>query len=188
MDSVLFFIPALIYAWTKDFRNVRGIGLLLAGFSPFMLLWEMFSLFYYGFLFPNTAYAKLNSGIPEQELLRQGILYFINSITWDPMTFIVISIALLSTVVSRGNSEKMLAAGIGLYLMYILYIGGDFMSGRFFVSVYLSAFMLTKYVKELDMRNRLIISGFLLLAGDSVPDFNGYLFFESAWLNKHSKR
>lgn len=169
MDSVLFFIPALIYAWAKDFRNARGTGLLLAGFSPFML-WEAFSLFYYGFLFPNTAYAKLNSGIPEQELLRQGILYFINSITWDPMTLMVISIALLVTVVSRGNAEKMLAAGIGLYLMYILYIGGDFMSGRFFSSVFiLSAFMLTKYVKELDMRNRLIISGILLVAGILSP-------------------
>ena len=27
------------------------------------MVWELFSLFYYGFLFPNTKYAKLNTGI-----------------------------------------------------------------------------------------------------------------------------
>ena len=31
-----------------------------------LLLWLGFSLFYYGFLFPNTAYAKLNNGVPRR--------------------------------------------------------------------------------------------------------------------------
>ena len=31
------------------------------GFLSLGLAWEMFSIFYYGFPFPNTAYAKLNT-------------------------------------------------------------------------------------------------------------------------------
>ena len=32
-----------------------------------LLAWELFSLLFYGFPFPNTYYAKLNTGIPKAE-------------------------------------------------------------------------------------------------------------------------
>jgi arabinofuranosyltransferase len=62
-------------------------------FSPF-LTWEGFSLVYYGFLVPNTAYAKLKTGIPFFELLHQGLSYFSDSLQNDPLTLITIVCAL----------------------------------------------------------------------------------------------
>ena len=59
----------------KRFRRLRGLWLMAVSFSPF-LLWEIFSVFYYGIPYPNTALAKLNTGIPSSELVLQGLPLF----------------------------------------------------------------------------------------------------------------
>ena len=97
----------------------------------FPSLWELFSLIYYGFPFPNTAYAKLNTGIPQDELIDQGIMYFINSIAVDPLTLTVIGPAVCYSFLSRNARHIAVSIGILLYFVYLLKIGGDFMSGRF---------------------------------------------------------
>ena len=171
MDTILFFIPTLAYLWLKNFRNFRGIGLLLLGLSPF-ILWEIFATFYYGFPFPNTAYAKLSSGIPQYELSRQGVIYFINSLTWDPITLIVIAISVITTMTLQHKhiEEKMIALGVVLYLAYVIYIGGDFMSGRYFSAVLLlSVFLLLRLIRYITNYHRLVISGVILMIGLLSP-------------------
>ena len=103
----------------------------MLGFLPFVA-WEVFSIIYYGFPFPNTAYAKLNTGIPAGELIRQGYYYFADSLQIDPLTLPAVGCAILAALVSRRGRHLAIAAGIVLYLLYVLKIGGDFMSGRFF--------------------------------------------------------
>jgi arabinofuranosyltransferase len=130
VDAGLFIIPALLFVLYKRF-SARSLGLLSLGFLPFVL-WELFSLFYYGFLVPNTAFAKLNTGIPQSALFSQGLVYFVDSFQRDPITLITIAVALILCA-GRGNlKERLLGLGVSLYLLYILRIGGDFMSGRFF--------------------------------------------------------
>jgi arabinofuranosyltransferase len=140
MDTLLFFIPPLvsIVGRTRRWRDLLWVG---AGFLPFVL-WEVFSITYYGFPFPNTAYAKLNTGIPQLELLWQGLRYFQNSLRLDPITLVAI-MAALALAFSRGaRREKAAALGIVLYLCYVLWIGGDFMSGRYFSAALLAAVIL----------------------------------------------
>ncbi|MFH1051256.1 MAG: hypothetical protein V1779_10065, partial [bacterium] len=60
MDLVLLFLPALIYLIVKNWK-ARHLLYVFYGFIPF-ILWEIFSVIYYGFPFPNTYYAKLNTG------------------------------------------------------------------------------------------------------------------------------
>jgi arabinofuranosyltransferase len=62
MDAILLVAPALGCAFFQV-RSVKNLGIVALGLMPFFL-WECFSLFYYGFFFPNTAYAKLGTGIP----------------------------------------------------------------------------------------------------------------------------
>ncbi len=62
LDTILFYVPALLSLVASN-RSLRCWGALALGFLP-LVVWEMFSLFYYGFPFPNTAYAKLNTGLP----------------------------------------------------------------------------------------------------------------------------
>ena len=182
MDTILFFIPSLIYLWFMSFRDLKSVGIILLGFSPF-IIWEFFLIFYYGFPFPNTAYAKLNSGIPQGDLLRQGIVYFLNSITWNPITLIVIALALFLTwAIQDGNSKKKIfGVGIILYLTYVIYIGGDFMSGRFFSAPFLmSTFILINLTQRLSNNYKFIFSVLILGLGFlSTKTTFSYFFIES---------
>ena len=168
MDTVLFFIPALIYIFWKQY-SFRDIKQLLFGFTPF-IIWEFFSLFYYGFLFPNTYYAKLGAGIPQNFIFNQGILYFINSLAWDPITLVVVFTTL---AIAFGNNYwkfKSAAAGIALYLFYIFYIGGDHMTGRFFSSVLLaSVFLLVKFMPQIPGQQKYLFTGLIILFGLISP-------------------
>lgn len=130
MDTALLFAPVVLLELLKDLRFRNSVRV-LAGFAPF-IVWEAFSLFYYGFLFPNTAYAKLNTGISESALISQGLRYFANSTGWDPLTLGATAIVLLVVLVRRKTWSSPIALGILLYFAYIVWIGGDFMSGRFF--------------------------------------------------------
>ncbi|TCV88120.1 glycosyltransferase family 39 protein [Sulfurirhabdus autotrophica] len=129
MDSSLLYAPALIFVL---FRHLswRTLALLFAGFVPF-LLWEIFSLIYYGSLVPNTAFAKLGTGVWALKLLEQGLGYLMGSLSADPVTLITILLATLGIAVFRAWHLLPLLAGILLYMVYALKVGGDFMGGRF---------------------------------------------------------
>ena len=47
------------------------------GLAP-LLLWLLWATLYFGFPFPNTAYAKLNLEIPRSVLLSQGLTYVVD--------------------------------------------------------------------------------------------------------------
>lgn len=134
MDTLLIVLPALIVALRPLAWRVRFRALAI-GFAPF-LIWEAFALFYYGVPFPNSAYAKLATGIPRLDLVRQGLHYVVNSIGIDPVTLIVVVAAALFAARRRRRNvgEIALLAGVGLYIAYVIWIGGDFMSGRFFAA------------------------------------------------------
>jgi arabinofuranosyltransferase len=137
LDTVLLFLPALlleIFQAIRDFR--KTLGTLFLGGSP-IILWEVFSIFYYGFPFPNTYYAKLTTGIPQNDLFHQGWYYFQNSLNWDHVTLPIICLVVILAIFWGERKRRSLALGIVFYLVYILYIGGDFMSGRFFSLPYL---------------------------------------------------
>ena len=78
MDGVLMFVPMVVFAYLfrrdkVSFPKAVIIGML--ALTPF-LLWLLFSLFYYGFPFPNTAYVKLGTQIPQKEYYIRGIQYY----------------------------------------------------------------------------------------------------------------
>ena len=168
MDAGLFLLPALVYIIFKRF-SIRKAGLLVLGLSPFVL-WELFSLFYYGFLFPNTAYAKLNTGISQSALFTQGLVYFIDSFQRDPISLIIIAASLSLSVESGNIRLRLLALGIGLYLLYTLSIGGDFMSGRFFsVAVLVSVMLLMRLLEGAKPRWKFGLAALSVLIGLIAP-------------------
>lgn len=144
MDVIVVFAPSLAYALFKH-RRLNGILALLIGFSP-MILWELFSIFYYGFPFPNTAYAKLSTGIPAGRMFLQGLYYYMDSFLMDPLTLVAISIGLVLPFAIKDYKKMPIAIGVLMYLLYILKIGGDFMVGRFFtVPLFCSVVIITSY-------------------------------------------
>ena len=96
-----------------------------------LLAWEAFSLTYYGFLTPNTAFAKLNTGVLLPELLKHGIWYLIHSTAIDYFTSLVLLVG-SALVLWKGKAQtRAIVCGVLLYLAYVVSFGGDFMSGRF---------------------------------------------------------
>jgi arabinofuranosyltransferase len=116
--------------------SMKSVGAAAAGLLP-LLAWELFSITYYGFPFPNTAYAKLNTGIPEALLLTQGLRYLADSLWQDPLSLTTVVAAIAATGFRAGRAAWPAAAGIILYLAYTVWIGGDFMSGRFITAPFL---------------------------------------------------
>lgn len=176
MDSILLFLPALVDAFflkgeDKWYKNILP-GFI--GIIPF-LLWEMFSLFYYGFLFPNTAYAKLNSGISTAEYMQQGLIYHLDFLNRDPLSVmgILLSFSLAVYIFIVFREHKLFCVGIGmlLYSIYIVRIGGDFMAGRFFaIIVFCAAIILL----ELRLKKNILVLAGVLIFTAMLP-FNNIL-------------
>lgn len=140
MDAVLLFLPALTYSLLK-FRRLKGLLWMTLGFSPF-LAWEAFALLYYGFPFPNTAYAKLYTGLGRGELVGQGLYYLIDSINVDPLTLVATAIGLTVPFFIKDWRASSIAAGAMMSLVYVVSVGGDFMSGRFLAAPLLGGVVL----------------------------------------------
>jgi arabinofuranosyltransferase len=136
----------------------------LAGALP-LLGWTLFSVAYYGVPFPNTAYAKLATGVPQEMLTTQGFRYLGESFDRDPLTLPLIAAAILAPVVvallrllRRAAPAPLgpwapeplsptlslslslsVSLALLLYLAYIVRVGGDFMSGRFLAAPFVVA-------------------------------------------------
>jgi arabinofuranosyltransferase len=133
IDAMLLVLPALAHAAVVSWRTegVRPTArALLIGFLP-LFAWEAFSLFYYGTLVPNTAHAKLNTGISKFEMALQGVVYIRDSFAWDLPLLPIVGLGLALAFHERALRPALLAAGAMLYLLYVVRIGGDFMQGRF---------------------------------------------------------
>jgi arabinofuranosyltransferase len=129
LDTVLLTGPLLLRAlWTA--RSLRAAGSVLIGGLP-VLAWLAFALFYYGFAFPNTAYAKLSHGIARSELIPQGFYYLYDSLVADPITLVVIATAVVWSLRTRDRDLWAIASALLASLLYTINVGGDFMSGRF---------------------------------------------------------
>ncbi|MBY0407767.1 MAG: hypothetical protein K2Q01_08740, partial [Rickettsiales bacterium] len=101
-----------------------------------------------GFLFPNTKYAKLNTGIPLQSYMAQGAYYLWDFASYDVFSFLFIAAALgyACLRVLRKHAVPDLAAlnafSILLYLGYVMVVGGDFMAGRFLALPFFACLLL----------------------------------------------
>ena len=139
-DLALLLLPPTIHVVSKNsniFSKKQWFFWITVSLSPF-ILFTLFSLIYYGFPFPNTAYAKLNNGINKVEIFIQGFVYLFSSLINDFITLGVITGALLLTFSTSFDTYlKYIGYGIILNLMYVVIIGGDFMQGRFLSFSYL---------------------------------------------------
>jgi len=134
MDLAPLIAPALAYeAWRLGLpAAVRPAAI---GFLPFVA-WELFSTFYYGSPFPNTASAKLNTVMTADVRFQHGLDYLSRTLTSDPATLPVIAVAAVTALLQR-RREWPLVAGIALTSVYVLGIGGDWMMGRFLTAPFI---------------------------------------------------
>jgi arabinofuranosyltransferase len=148
IDVILLFMPTMLWLvwvrWKGD--GLRGLEPVALGSLP-AVIWLVFAVVYYGFAFPNTYYAKASAGFPASVQLSQGLAYFLNSLRFDPITLITIGTA-AGSAIGGGRRHRLIAAGALLTVVYVVWIGGDFMSGRFFAPAFLLCSMMVASLVE----------------------------------------
>ncbi|MFO1077960.1 MAG: hypothetical protein U1E73_09590 [Planctomycetota bacterium] len=135
-----------------------------------VLLWLLFATIYYGAPWPTTAYSKLfavHAG--ESAMLARGLAYAADLATYDTACFCVILLALIVGGVWRVRGTLSVTLGCVLQVAYVVRVGGDFMSGRFFTPVFVaSLWILTQWLSKLApswRRRTAIYVAMVLVAG-----------------------
>jgi arabinofuranosyltransferase len=140
-----------------------------------LLIWFAFATFYFGFPLPNTAYAKLGARLDPVTRLVQGAMYGMVLLASDPVSALLIAFGLFCAW--RGEHGWLRALGLGmvLYLMYIVWIGGDFMAGRFFsvLTVTACAIVLRTRLERVTGIVAAVVLGLAGMAAPAPPVFSG---------------
>ncbi|NSW51799.1 MAG: hypothetical protein HPY85_04795 [Anaerolineae bacterium] len=131
LDTLLISLPMVFLVAWRERGNKKVAWQLLVGGMP-VLFWLIFSIIHYGFLLPNTYYAKTGSFLTTAQLLGQGVRYVAHTVRNDPITAIVILIGIAKAVVSKNKFRIVAMISTVAYLVYVISVGGDFMGGRFF--------------------------------------------------------
>ena len=129
-DYLFIFLPFLIFYLIQP-KQWKG-KLLSFSISGFIVLsWLVFSLYYYGSLFPNTYYAK-TIGYDIVTTIENSIMYYKATWNYDFLTLLPILFCFIFIRSQLLNKkDKFLVFSVLPYLLYIFWIGGDFMMGRF---------------------------------------------------------
>jgi arabinofuranosyltransferase len=170
IDTPLYYALPLGYAAltsTLPYRE-KMLGFIL-WLTP-IAIWHFFTLFYFGFPLQNAAYAKRFNNLPLSEYLSAGVDYYLNSINRDPVTLTIITTALALALISGNRKLQIFATGIGAYLIYVLFIGGDIMSGRFFSLAFLASIIVILHSGAIrDTISAVIAIGLVILVGALSP-------------------
>lgn len=160
-DTILLYLPSLLWLLARRRRelSVREAGGLVLSAAP-AWGWLLFALVYYGFPFPNTYYAKVHFGAPHWLQLHQGLAYVASSVRFDPITLTTIAAAVLVAATVIDARVRTLAVGAAAYVGYTVWVGGDFMAGRFFSLPFLLSVLL---LARLPKRRRSALAGIAAL-------------------------
>ncbi len=140
LDTLLLTAPFVVLAWrrgaTADLRAALATLPLLG--------WLAFAAFYFGYPLPNTYYAK--TGEPLGGRLLRGLSYLTDWVAAEPLAATCVVLALVLGVQAfrrRDLAQRpfVLAASsaVASQLLYVVYVGGDYMRGRFITGALLLA-------------------------------------------------
>lgn len=129
-DSLILVLPSLLaHVWQVRGALRQHLAPLAAGALP-ALAWVAFSLFYYGAPVPNTAIAKVATGVGLEQRFAQAWNYIVWTIEVDVFTAVLLVAGIALGFVRR--ELRPLALGLSAWMFYLFYVGADYMGGRFF--------------------------------------------------------
>ena len=180
MDFAVLLGPPTVYlliAWRKSLN--RALIAAAASILP-VACWFVYTYTTYGTWLPNTFTAKRNVEIPEVDLISQGLSYLYVSARFDIVTGLFILSAIVWALISGTWMQKSWSLGVVAYLSYVVWVGGDFMVGRFlavpiFVAVLILASLFDQHSRTLNRPH--VRAGWLVTAG--VGAAIGFLAYAS---------
>ncbi|MCL4234270.1 MAG: hypothetical protein KJ042_07110 [Deltaproteobacteria bacterium] len=139
MEAAAFMAPACAFLFLYSDRGSRARRVIATAllFAAIFVPVTAYRYSFYGDLFPNTYYAKVDGG--SLALAERGVIYVAQ---WFGTTLPAIAVALGAAIaLRRGDDFTRRRMALGLvwiagYVAYNIYVGGDYFSfGRFFVPV-----------------------------------------------------
>lgn len=101
-----------------------------------IIVWKLFSVLYYGLLFPMPFYAKLRPGFTQEEKLGFGYEFIQTSLQSDFGLQIGVLIGIISVIRTKNTKTYFILSGCILYTLALIYIGGGFMAGRYMIPMF----------------------------------------------------
>lgn len=144
LDLAVIGAPVVLWMiWeSKTWKPRLAVAALAVGPGLAYMAW---SYAFYGYALPATYYAKTNAEIPRIEFVEQGLRYLLFWIEQDPLSALLLAVAMLWLAWRPTWRRSAWLVGITAYIGYVVYIGGDFMAGRFFyVPFVLAAFTIAE--------------------------------------------
>jgi arabinofuranosyltransferase len=136
LDTALLFLPACGYLLVKGY-SAHGVRLLrgtaLAGLP--IVSWFAFSLIYYGFLLPNSYYAKIGMDVEADVLRQMGAAYLTIGFHEEPITLLTLAAGIIVSAFQLRT--RFAGLSVALYTYYVFSIGGDFIGYRFLAAPFL---------------------------------------------------
>ncbi|HWR97489.1 MAG TPA: hypothetical protein VN317_03635 [Candidatus Methanoperedens sp.] len=144
LDSVLLIsAPALALLWRslrlpdqtdrgRGIRRRRALALVLPGAAP-LAAWFAWKAHYYGELLPLTFYAK--QGAEVGVTVKQGFFFLFEYVKSYWMFPQVLLLLFFARALWQGEVTRWFALGCGLWWLYVVWFGGDFMEFRLMVVV-----------------------------------------------------
>ena len=174
IDNAPFLIPIIVWVASKGTRRAQFLDRRSVMYAFLSLsTWVVITVAYYGTFLPNTSMAKLSHDLPRSEVLAQGLVYLAQSLGADPITALVIATAGLTGARFGSPIHRAAVLGVALHLTYVVWIGGDFMSGRFLSTSFVAAAWVITDLMRLALRQRpptttLALSGGALVLAATV--------------------
>jgi arabinofuranosyltransferase len=170
-DAVVYYLAALAYLLISQKYPIRTAAYFLL---PFIVLFVPFWLFryqYYGYLFPNTFYAKSI----DLSYYSQGITYVWVFLQTYYGFFLILPFGIYAAwqiyskstkpniilfikdtfITNRGNPQPILLASLlaGAYTFFVIRIGGDFMHARLLIPITpLLYFIMEQLIGKIEIR------------------------------------
>lgn len=133
-DFAVFCLPVGVFALLQVRGWSVGRNVALAALPG--VVWLGFAGLYYGHPLPNTATAKLGIFPNQMEAALQGVLYLFDWSVQDTLAVVGAVVFVFALVrLQRDRVSMVLGASLALHFCYVLWVGGDFMRGRFFLPV-----------------------------------------------------
>lgn len=130
-DLVLMVAPWILLISWRLRHSLTVLAVAAAAFFAPLFIWFTWSQLTYSTWLPNTFEAKRNVDIPATELVVQGFRYLMVTFEHDPVTLIGLVLGLGAALLMGNGVIRAGAIGGLIYIGYIVWIGGDFMAGRF---------------------------------------------------------
>jgi len=131
LDYVLLVAPMAVGIVWQQWGRWRCLAKFGAAFFVPLILWFGFALAYYGFALPSTFAAKTNTTIPRSDLIASGLNYLYVSFRFDPVILVIAVLVIVIVATAGSLRSRLWLCGAIVYVVYVIWIGGDFMAGRF---------------------------------------------------------